>query len=625
MFFNNVGKLILLTQLIACCGLFNFCTTLNEIFPSPVPLDVPDSPPLATTSALPTEGERVLLLGRVAPYRGGLANFRDDEVRHGIFVLNLADGSLVQWLPDESAAVPDFRQLDEPTVAIDEWVQQIDEDGDPYLAKSGRQMLLNSQGRYAILEGGAVDLDESFSLPDPQRTFSPDGQHVARPRAGRVNVQSVVSPTVVHPHPGLHWLMWSPDSQYLLLEATNSETCYEQKAWRGQWITNIVCRHDLLFYGPAHRLGLDSIQLSHALAVRPLVWLSDDGGLHNAAQNIEPAPELIPSPTPIRLSRPRQQATTAPATPLPELGFSPSSPFPQGTLAESPWWHYQIDDLVRGDAATAMVTEANPRFNAPPPSGYAYLLLNLSVQRTSHGEASTGEINAFDFRLLGSSFIRHRPVLINGLDNPLDALLTHQQQTTGWLAFLIPTDEDKLLLLLDDNEVREAAISYLAVDDAASLTPPDSVASSPNQLGVDFVTPAPLGETVVSNHWAVTILESLQGQAALTQVQAANDFNTPDEGMQYVIARVQVRYLGDPDWPYGRLSSVNFDLIGASGKRYERPIVLDFGDTLNVELLPGGQIEGWVALQGAIADSPFMLEFDSPYEQTNRYLALEAR
>ena len=126
----------------------------------------------------------------------------------------------------------------------------------------------------------------------------------------------------------------------------------------------------------------------------------------------------------------------------------------------------------------------------------------------------------------------------------------------------------------------------------------------------------PIGATVEiqtgkpTEHWALTVLETMPD--AWDVISAENQFNDPpEEGHQFYIVRVRVKYLG-PDSNM-MFTEVTLKALGNSSVVYETydpgcGVVPDELDTLT-ELFTGGQIEGNECWQIASSDADSLVMF----------------
>ena len=144
----------------------------------------------------------------------------------------------------------------------------------------------------------------------------------------------------------------------------------------------------------------------------------------------------------------------------------------------------------------------------------------------------------------------------------------------------------------------------------------------PNGRGEDRASPAPLGETVITDDWEITALEVIRGDEALVRVQEANQFNEPPEpGTEYIAVRVKVRNISQTDEPE-RISDSSFSLVDESNVEYDLPSIVEPEPALDISLYPGGEYEGWVVLQSSEGSSNPVAVISSFFGFNETYFSL---
>jgi hypothetical protein len=173
----------------------------------------------------------------------------------------------------------------------------------------------------------------------------------------------------------------------------------------------------------------------------------------------------------------------------------------------------------------------------------------------------------------------------------------------------------------------EDRFRYVALDEGASLgVPPELKDIKATDLGTDRSNPAPMGETVTSEDWQVTILEVMRGEEALAKIMEANEFNeAPAEGMEYFLARVHIRYISTIDDSM-YIDSTDFQATGDKNVLYEIPFVVEPEPILDIALFPGGEFAGWVVMQASQGETGLIAVFNPLLDfsgENKRYLSLE--
>ena len=156
-----------------------------------------------------------------------------------------------------------------------------------------------------------------------------------------------------------------------------------------------------------------------------------------------------------------------------------------------------------------------------------------------------------------------------------------------------------------------------------SATPAAMEAKS-SSVGVSRLDPAAPGEEVLSEGYAVTLLETIQGPDAAIRVQEVDLNNQPPAaGQEYVLARVRLRNPAET----GQLSiaSSNFGLTATANRLYPAAAVVPTAPELVGEVTGGGQLEGWLVVPVETAETNRQLVLMPGVgadPETYRYLAI---
>jgi len=344
---------------------------------------------------------------------------------------------------------------------------------------------------------------------------------------------------------------------------------------------------------------------------------------------VEATPTLKPveaSPTPI-------PPTATPMPPTPTPAPPTATPVPPSPTPASPGLTYgnpaPLGEAVIADndievTALGVIRDAWPEiqqanmFNAPPRKGYQYILVQARVKNLGPSD-ETKKVNLFDFRVTGSrGVIYEHPWLV--VDKPLEGEFFGGGTLEGELPFEIAEDETNLIMIYDPGP--ESTARWLALEELTfPIVSPIEPAPGAEERGRKKGAPAPLGEAVLSDEGLeITVLDVQRD--AWQQIYAMNEFNEkPGEGMEYILVKVQVRYVG------GRTQTVTaspfaFRVTGEKGVIYERPsLVID--EELDVELFQGGTFVGLLGLEVAQGEQGLVLIYDPGLGSTARYLSLE--
>ena len=286
-------------------------------------------------------------------------------------------------------------------------------------------------------------------------------------------------------------------------------------------------------------------------------------------------------------------------TPLPP-GRSRANPLSRDQLVTMPNWDLQLLDaeLVRGEESWQMLREAN-FLNEPPDEGWEYLLIQVWVKSKGEGE----DMQNLSLSITGDQNVVHFG-FDSGVVSPEPMLETHLLpgwESEGWEAFRIREGEKNLLLVVEDLYLYEDDLRYVALEPGASIAVPAAALNfiQPNQIGLSPDQPAPFGKTAVTDDWQISIQEVIRGEDAWAIILDTNQFNDPPpHGMEYLLIKVRGRYIGTDEGPHN-LSRYDFWLLDDTDAEYEIPSVVHPEPELYFELFPGGEVEGWIVMQGA--------------------------
>lgn len=341
-----------------------------------------------------------------------------------------------------------------------------------------------------------------------------------------------------------------------------------------------------------------------------------------------PTSELVVEPT----SPPLEEPTNVPEptdppqpTAVPTVGTSRSNPLTTADLIEAPNWDVEVLEVVRGEEAWSMLQAAN-QFNEPPADGMQYILVRLKVTST-YQDTESHSIGSSDFGLTGDRLILYDSASVVVPEPELNAELFTGGEAEGWIAFAAGQDETQLTLVVDELlNFDDDRYRYVALDDNASIAiEPALFDVIPSNDGISRENPVPPDSQAVTDEWEVMITEVVRGDAAWAAVQSANQFNEPPaEGMEYVAVKILVRNIGIID----RASTIDgsaFKLTGENNILYDWPSIVDPEPTLDVDLYPGGQYEGWTVMAARVGEEQLMVRFEPFFEFSDdniRYLAL---
>lgn len=156
-------------------------------------------------------------------------------------------------------------------------------------------------------------------------------------------------------------------------------------------------------------------------------------------------------------------------------------------------------------------------------------------------------------------------------------------------------------------------------------TPETSAARAAGLTGLSRAMPALPTAEVLSEGYGVTLLDSIQGRAAADEIARADPSNPPPPaGEEYVLVRLRVRNTGGSGAI--TVAPTNFGLTATAGRLYPAAPVIGPQPELRGDVVPGGELEGWVALSVAEGETDrrlVLLPGIGVDPETYRYLALD--
>ena len=285
-------------------------------------------------------------------------------------------------------------------------------------------------------------------------------------------------------------------------------------------------------------------------------------------------------------------------------------------------WRFEALEVIRGDEAWQRIQSAN-QFNNPPSAGNEYLVILVRAGYAGEGEQ---DIDQFDFRVTGSRGRADRVASVIDLDPWLDYTLQAGGEVEGWVAFEVGESESQLMLIYDRLRVFDDAPVFLALEPDAQVAVDRGALPATTEDGRSRAQPAAVGATVVTEIWAITVLEHVRGDDALAAVAAANQFNDPPpEGFEYVsvLLRVQAVFA---EAAFRAIGKFDFRVTGNALVLYDVPALVDPESPLDVELFPGGVAQGWATFMVARDEAGLMLRngpLGSIDDTDTRFLALD--
>jgi hypothetical protein len=297
-----------------------------------------------------------------------------------------------------------------------------------------------------------------------------------------------------------------------------------------------------------------------------------------------------------------------------EPGQNRKNPIPIGKQISIPGWDVEVREFLRGEDALKVINTAEWQAD-PLPEGQEYALARVFIRNTSLDENShdlgisemfmTGDQN----RLYGDS--------MDGWPQPefLFEDMYTAEAVEGWVDGVVPTGEKNLELVLDvaGGDVRYTR--FFALDDGASISLDKELAGlKPNDLGIKFENPAAAGDKVITQDWELTLVESIRGQEAETILEKDNpNYEAPEAGTERFLMNMKLRYINPNDLP-AWVGSSQFMALDNSGYTFQgnRINTPRDGFWIGETILPGAELDGWVAVAGPKGADQGIVEFYPP-------------
>jgi hypothetical protein len=314
-----------------------------------------------------------------------------------------------------------------------------------------------------------------------------------------------------------------------------------------------------------------------------------------------------------------------------EPGQNRKNPIPIGKQISIPGWDVEVREFLRGEDALKVINTADWQAD-PLPEGKEYALARVFIRNTSLDENShdlgisemfmTGDQN----RLYGDS--------MDGWPQPefLFEDMYTAEAVEGWVDGVVPTAEKNLELVLDVTGDDVRYTRFFALDDGASITlDKDLTGLKPNDVGIKFENPAAAGEKVITQDWELTLVESIRGQEAETILEKDNpNYEAPEAGTERFLIHMKLRYINPYDLP-GWVGSSQFMALDDSGYTFQGNNIYTPRNEhwIGEKVLPGAELDGWVAVAGPQGANQVVVEFYPPENgidssfQNIRYFAVK--
>lgn len=264
-----------------------------------------------------------------------------------------------------------------------------------------------------------------------------------------------------------------------------------------------------------------------------------------------------------------------------QLGHNPATAVPlgQALLNVERGRLLSVVDVVFGEEALALALNAN---GTPPYPGYTYIGVRQRIA-TESGRASIFVTPRT--RLVDTQLVAHQEILwLNAEGQPITELAySAEEPAEYWQLFTVAEDAIPWLLFASAGVADNLPDLYFRLDDNAEWGQPAGADPLPaNTAGV--TEPAGVGETAVSSHWQLTLLDS--------------EANSLDEVTDKPI-KVRIVYTGAAPsasrlftcLSYQNFSGIAPTQLGQRGSYPSQPFQSLYHEPC---LLPGGVYEGWI-------------------------------
>ena len=248
-----------------------------------------------------------------------------------------------------------------------------------------------------------------------------------------------------------------------------------------------------------------------------------------------------------------------------------------------------------------------------------------------NGSAETGELLTDTM-----SVESWQSIPMNGAEAySADLTGTFSQKEMAGKVVLVAIDDQRIVALTGigsppERWTNEGATALNALRDSLEFFEPTAefspegqlILPPPDELGVTRNNPLPITPVIEVPNWAITISETVRGEAAATRLNA-----TPPDGQQYLMIHLIVtnRY-PENEFPQN-IDEYDFFVTGSYRLRYGSVYVSGLEMPLNTNLINGQSAEAWIAFLVGADEQSMQLVFDEavnsdPYSE--RYIALDA-
>ena len=320
------------------------------------------------------------------------------------------------------------------------------------------------------------------------------------------------------------------------------------------------------------------------------------------------------------------------------VGRSRQAPAAPGEEVVGEGYAATLLEVVQGAEAAARVAAADPT-NAQPNEGQEYVLARVRVRHPADAGGPL-PVSAATFGLTASAARLYPAVPVVAPEPELRGQLSPGGQIEGWVVLPVAAVEtNRQLVLIPGTGLDPAMLRYLALDPGAFLPvgstsgadpafgqAPAPPRTPPNDLGAAQGAPAPPGAAVVTDRFALQVVEFVRGDEATARLKEADPF-TPDPlpGQEHALLRIRATNVGAEEIPVA-ITLDDFVLVGSGDVRYAQTGLVPPAPELDARLYPRGTVEGYLAfeIQRNEADLIAIYEPIAEPDVEPRYLAVAA-
>lgn len=302
-------------------------------------------------------------------------------------------------------------------------------------------------------------------------------------------------------------------------------------------------------------------------------------------------------------------------------GITRKTPIKLGKLVSLPSWDIQVTQFYRGQQALKVINAGEWKPD-PAPEGKEYVLAKVFVRCTSLDE-KYHSIGISQMFITGDRNVSYGDML-DGWPQPefLFEDMYTAEQVEGWVDAIVPVDEHNLELVFDDNENGDRTVRFFELGKGASISLlKNSSGEQVNEIGIDKTQPASVGQKMVSSNWEVTVIAYNAGGDAEQILQNGNSYYAqPEQGEWYALLEVKIKYVSQTDAP-AWVGADRFYGLGSDGYAFNTSwIYLPEKSDLNwlgSNVLPGAELQGWVAVRVPAGDTTRIVAFDPGINSSN--------